>query len=111
MSFFPLSQDVKMQSIARQYAKKFNSIEPPQKIKFVKAWVIELVDRNNKPKYGMEKWLKGDYVKHNNNVGYVNQILHNTPQAYSHFTYQESGCKLLVCPIPTPFYNYIYFNV
>ncbi len=37
---------------------------------------------------GVEKFIDGPYRKHNNNYGYVSEEERNTPQAFSHFTYE-----------------------
>jgi hypothetical protein len=42
-------QDVEIQEYAKVYAKKFNSYEPPKNVDFVKAFILELVDRKGKP--------------------------------------------------------------
>lgn len=60
----------------------------------------------------MEKFITGEYRKHNNNckkiifsfsqpwtVGFVSDEERNTPQAFSHFTYESSAHKLLICDI------------
>jgi Alpha-kinase family len=45
-------QDVKVQKfIARLFARKYNKQNPPANIKFIKARIIELVDRPDKPMY------------------------------------------------------------
>jgi elongation factor 2 kinase len=41
----------------------------------------------------------GDYRKHNNNFGYVSDDERNTPQAFSHFTFEISKRNLLVVDI------------
>lgn len=48
---------------------------------------------------GVEKYIEGPYRKHNNNYGYVSQEERNTPQAFSHFTYEASQHTLLICDI------------
>ena len=47
----------------------------------------------------MEKYIGGEYKKHNNNYGYVAEDDRSTPQVFSHFTYEASGHTLLVCDI------------
>jgi hypothetical protein len=44
-------QDVMMQMLAKEYARKYNSYNPPKKVHFIKAWLIELIDRPVKPLY------------------------------------------------------------
>eukprot|EP00126_Sphaerothecum_destruens_P008526 Sdes_comp20251_c0_seq2m13690 len=47
----------------------------------------------------VEQFIEGPYRKHNNNYGYVNEDERNTPQAFSHFTYEASNHGSLVCDI------------
>ncbi|KAG2833477.1 hypothetical protein PC116_g9128 [Phytophthora cactorum] len=48
---------------------------------------------------GVEPFIAGEYHKHNNNFGYVSELERNTPQAFSHFTYEASGQHILVVDI------------
>eukprot|EP00475_Leptophrys_vorax_P003212 TRINITY_DN11872_c0_g1_i5.p1 TRINITY_DN11872_c0_g1~~TRINITY_DN11872_c0_g1_i5.p1 ORF type:complete len:354 (+),score=62.36 TRINITY_DN11872_c0_g1_i5:221-1282(+) len=91
--------DVEIQGYAKHYAKLFNHYNPPKEVDFVSAFIIQLCDRDDKPIYGVEKYIAGDYRKHNNNFGYVSQEERNTPQAFSHFSYESSKHKLLICDI------------
>ncbi len=98
------------QQTARYYAEKYNARNPLIPIKFVKASIIELDGTkngqqngntsnitNNKIMYGMEEYLEGTFIKHNSNTGFVNaEETNSAPQAFSHFSFQESDCKLLV---------------
>jgi len=92
-------QDVEMQMYAREWAEKFNSHQPPKRIEFIQAWLIELIDRPGKPICGVERFIDGPYRKHNNNFGFVSDDERNTPQAFSHFTYEASRKMLLICDI------------
>ena len=47
----------------------------------------------------MENYISGDYRKHNNNRGYVSDDERNTPQAFSHFTYEASNHRIIICDI------------
>ena len=48
----------------------------------------------------VEEFMEGEYVKHNNNAGWVNDVnARNTPNAFSHFTFEVSNRQLLVCDI------------
>jgi len=91
--------DVKMQLYAKEWANKFNKFKPPKNVDFVKAGVLELISREGKPLCGVERFIDGPYHKHNNNYGFVSDIDRNTPQAFSHFTYEASGHRLLICDI------------
>jgi hypothetical protein len=90
--------DVQMQMEARMWAQKFNERGPPKSVDFIAAYVLELVDRPGKPLCGVEKFIPGTYVKWNNNWDWSDEV-RNTPQAFSHFTWQASGHKLLVCDL------------
>jgi elongation factor 2 kinase len=42
-------QDVFMQTFAKEYAMKFNTYNPPKKVDFVNAFLLELIDRPGSP--------------------------------------------------------------
>lgn len=56
--------DVEMQMFAREWAKKYNAHKPPKQIEFIKAVVLELVERESKPLCGVEKFIDGPYVRY-----------------------------------------------
>eukprot|EP01094_Clydonella_sp_ATCC50884_P011984 TRINITY_DN2183_c0_g1_i1.p1 TRINITY_DN2183_c0_g1~~TRINITY_DN2183_c0_g1_i1.p1 ORF type:complete len:628 (-),score=126.14 TRINITY_DN2183_c0_g1_i1:97-1980(-) len=91
--------DVEIQMYAKEWADKFNLYNPPKKVTFIKAWVLELYDRSHRPICGVERYISGSYRKHNNNYGFVNEDERNTPQAFSHFTYHISDGTMLMCDI------------
>eukprot|EP01112_Ceratiomyxa_fruticulosa_P020423 TRINITY_DN6947_c0_g1_i1.p1 TRINITY_DN6947_c0_g1~~TRINITY_DN6947_c0_g1_i1.p1 ORF type:complete len:435 (+),score=68.14 TRINITY_DN6947_c0_g1_i1:559-1863(+) len=91
--------DVEMQMHSKIFANKFNLYTPPKRVDFVKAWLLELIDREDRPLCGVERYIDGPYRKHNNNFGYVSEDERNTPQAFSHFTYEASKHKILICDI------------
>ena len=92
-------RDVEMQAHCAYYAKLFNSYKPPRAVEFCKAWILELVERKDRPLCGVERFIAGPYRKHNNNFGYVGEDERNTPQAFSHFTYEASCHSMLVVDI------------
>ncbi|KJE89314.1 eukaryotic elongation factor-2 kinase [Capsaspora owczarzaki ATCC 30864] len=93
-------QDAEMQMFCRLWADRYNAYNPPKKIEFIEAWLISLTDRPNHPLCAVEHFIDGPYRKHNNNYGYVNDDdERNTPQAFSHFTYEASKHQLLVCDV------------
>lgn len=47
----------------------------------------------------LEPKLEGAYKKYSNNFGYVDKEDRNTPQAFSHFTYQYTNGKMIVVDI------------
>lgn len=61
---------------------------------FLRSYICPLSSR-----CAVELYIAGVYRKHNNNYGFVNEDERNTPQAFSHFTYEASGRRVLVCDI------------
>jgi len=64
--------------------------------------VVELVDKPGCPLYHIEHYIDGDYVKYNSNSGFVKERYghsRQTPQAFSHFTFERSGHELMVVDI------------
>jgi len=96
LSYF---EDVRMQAVAAYFAKKYNSFKPPKLVQFISAYVLELKQREGVPVCGVEKFIKGDYRKYNNNTGWVSDDQRNTPAAFCHFSYIASEKKLLICDI------------
>jgi len=92
-------KDVEMQMQAKEIADRYNRRNPPKPIDFVPAFVYELVDRPNKQICCAEYYIEGKFVKHNNNCGYINEEERNTPQAFSHFSYEDSNGQLIVVDI------------
>lgn len=92
-------EDVKMQTLCKQYADEYNNYKPPKTVDFIKAWLLELPSRTDSPLAGVERFIHGPYRKHNNNFGFVSDEERNTPQAFSHFTYEASKHELLICDI------------
>eukprot|EP00292_Cryptomonas_paramecium_P000506 CAMPEP_0113698706 /NCGR_PEP_ID=MMETSP0038_2-20120614/22866_1 /TAXON_ID=2898 /ORGANISM="Cryptomonas paramecium" /LENGTH=378 /DNA_ID=CAMNT_0000621913 /DNA_START=168 /DNA_END=1300 /DNA_ORIENTATION=+ /assembly_acc=CAM_ASM_000170 len=91
-------EDVKMQTEAGRFAEEFNRRGVPKPVEFLAAYVLELVDRPDRPMCGVERFVPGEYVKYNNNWDW-SDARRNTPQAFSHFTWEASGHTLLVCDI------------
>ena len=69
-------------------------------------------DRPGRPMYAIEHLIEGDYVKHNNNSGFVSaggaggahhaesaEALRHTPHAFSHFSYEFSAGRALCVDI------------
>ena len=63
--------------------------------------VMELCDRPGKPVYHVEHFMEGEYIKYNGNSGYVEgmNFCRQTPQAFSHFTFERSGHEIIVVDI------------
>jgi hypothetical protein len=100
-------QNVEQQMIARHYAAQYNKLGPPKRVDFLEASAIELVDRARARMplalriAGLEPYLAGDYVKWNSNFGWVAGAdnARNTPQAFSHFTYEKSKRQIIIVDI------------
>lgn len=91
--------DVYTQTYSQKFSKAYNNCNPPKKVEIIPSWVLQLVDRPGAPILGVEPFIPGTYRKHNNNRGFVSEDERNTPQAFSHFTYEISGHDILVCDI------------
>lgn len=91
-------EDVKMQMVCRDWGNKFNQKKPPKRIEFLMAWVLELVDRSPPVLCNMEPLLVGEFKKNNSNFGAVLNT-RSTPQAFSHFTYEQSNKGLIIVDI------------
>lgn len=61
--------------------------------------VCLLVGHRNGALCAVEPYIPGEYRKHNNNFGSVSDDERNTPQAFSHFTYEASNHRLLAVDI------------
>jgi len=94
-------RDVEMQAHCQHYAEKFNMYNPSKNVGFVKAWVMELIERDGTPLCGVERFIEGEYHKHSNNFGWCDEEVkdRNTPQAFSHFTYEASQHEMVVVDI------------
>lgn len=103
-------RDVEMQAVASKFAKLYNSYNPPRRVEFLEAWILQLMppsgDQEDPSEMtlsgticGVEPFIAGEYHKHNNNFGFVSDFERNTPQAFSHFTYEASGHQILVVDI------------
>jgi len=103
--------DIVLQMECSEWADRFNDRSPPKRIEFVHVWLIQMIDRPGAPYYAVERFIDGKYVKYNSNAEFVNDginedgtalsddgagYLRSTPQAFSHFTYQESGKRSMV---------------
>lgn len=92
-------EDVRMQAVAAHFANKFNSYNPPKRIEFLTAFILELVQREGSPLCGVERFITGHYQKYNNNRGWISEDQRNTPLAFCHFTWEVSNRGLLICDI------------
>eukprot|EP01116_Phalansterium_solitarium_P025704 TRINITY_DN9962_c0_g1_i1.p1 TRINITY_DN9962_c0_g1~~TRINITY_DN9962_c0_g1_i1.p1 ORF type:complete len:520 (+),score=178.60 TRINITY_DN9962_c0_g1_i1:133-1692(+) len=91
--------DVEMQYHCQTWADRFNGESPPKKVTYVKAFFIEFLERPKSNLAMLEVYIPGKYKKYNNNQGVVGHDGRNTPQAFSHFTYERSNHELLIVDV------------
>ncbi len=92
--------DVQVQMDAKLWATIYNRFNPPKKIDMVQMCILEFKDRPNSPLYHLEHYIEGKYIKYNSNAGFVeDHNLRNTPQAFSHFTFECSNHEAIVVDI------------
>lgn len=84
---------VLMQAACQALAQAFNTRNPPKRVNFVDSYVIQ---RHDGSWWAVETFLPGKYVKHNNNYGFVRKGARNTPQAFSHFSYEFTSHKMMI---------------
>jgi len=95
-------EDVKLQMDAKLWGEEYNRHNPPKKVDIFAMGVVELVERPGAPLYHIEHYIEGDYVKYNSNSGFVEEKsghCRQTPQAFSHFTFERSGHEVMVVDI------------
>eukprot|EP00026_Physarum_polycephalum_P001557 Phypoly_transcript_01559.p1 GENE.Phypoly_transcript_01559~~Phypoly_transcript_01559.p1 ORF type:complete len:683 (+),score=110.62 Phypoly_transcript_01559:158-2206(+) len=88
-------EDVKMQQVCVELAKKFNQQGTPKKVEFLTAWVLEIVKEKGIMWCGLEHYIGGEFKKQSNNHGGVLEP-RNTPQAFSHFTWEHTKHNMIV---------------
>eukprot|EP00475_Leptophrys_vorax_P019959 TRINITY_DN2732_c0_g1_i1.p1 TRINITY_DN2732_c0_g1~~TRINITY_DN2732_c0_g1_i1.p1 ORF type:complete len:619 (-),score=152.24 TRINITY_DN2732_c0_g1_i1:224-2080(-) len=92
--------DVRVQAEAAYWAKRYNMRNPPKKVDMIYVFVIEMIDRPDCPLFCVERFIEGDYIKHNSNSGFLEDKFRRlTPQCFSHFTYHESDGELIVVDV------------
>jgi len=65
--------------------------------------LLHVPEHPGSPTYCLEHLIEGDYIKYNNNCGFVegadaeDERVRDTPQAFSHFTFEHTqGQKIVV---------------
>mmetsp|Transcript_1451 Transcript_1451/g.1917 ORF Transcript_1451/g.1917 Transcript_1451/m.1917 type:complete len:248 (+) Transcript_1451:60-803(+) len=89
-----VKQDASMQLTCRIFAEEWNDLGMPKPVNMLHCRVGRL---SNGTLMSIEPYLEGEYQKHNNNAGYVGQ--RNTPQTFSHYTFERTNGELLVCDL------------
>ncbi|PVD37875.1 hypothetical protein C0Q70_00477 [Pomacea canaliculata] len=92
-------EDVKLQMEAKLWGEEYNRHNPPKKVDIFQMYVLEFKNRPGSPLFHLEHFIEGEYIKYNSNSGFVEDKLRLTPQAFSHFTFERSGHKLIVVDV------------
>lgn len=87
--------DIRTQVIAQHLAQEFNKRTKKSPLKFVEVQLMSMPDGTL---LCVEPFMQGEYRKSNNNAGYVSKGS-DFAQAFSHFTHDFSGGKILVVDI------------
>jgi len=93
--------DVEMQGFCQTFARAYNAQRPPKPVNFLDAFLIVCHRRLRPSIYACEPLIQGEYIKHNNNMGGLQDRdkERNTPQAFSHFTYVHSQHQHIIVDI------------
>ncbi|CAH1796293.1 unnamed protein product [Owenia fusiformis] len=96
--------DVLTQSKCINYAIKYNNNNAvPKQVTYVESQMVEFLYGDFEGQFGtLERFLEGNYFKHNNADPLRNGYAitpRNTPQAFTHFTFEDSGRREMVVDI------------
>ena len=98
-------RDVHMQFVANAWAGEFNARGPPKPVEMIPAVVIEIEHPGTfaKTYFGVERYIGEEFEKYNSNH-FTPQLLlstrtRETPDAFSHFTFEASGRQVMVADI------------
>ena len=70
----------------------------PKKVEFLEAYLAVLPDRGGSPTCLIERFVEGQYQKYNDNWDWSDDR-RNTPQAFSHWSWEASGHRQLICDL------------
>jgi Alpha-kinase family/von Willebrand factor type A domain len=97
-----LAEDMRCQAMCKAFALEFNALSG-EEIDFIVTTCLRSKSgmTSNDEYMSLEPFIEGDYVKYNNNSGYVNEDKPDDPfsqaaQAFSHFTFERSRGRFLV---------------
>ncbi|XP_075245714.1 eukaryotic elongation factor 2 kinase-like isoform X2 [Convolutriloba macropyga] len=79
------------------WSEVYNRMSPPKQIDIFQMCVIRMQEGGQL--YHVEHFIEGEYIKYNSNSGFVDEHMRHTPHAFSHFTFEHSGHKLIVVDI------------
>ena len=97
--------DVSVQAYTRTWAERFNK-KSAKHISVLEAWMVELNERaadGSAVWCALEPYKEGDYIKFNNNDGYVlwDETIrgNHRAQAFSHWSWEASKGTVLFCDL------------
>mmetsp|Transcript_2286 Transcript_2286/g.4601 ORF Transcript_2286/g.4601 Transcript_2286/m.4601 type:complete len:786 (-) Transcript_2286:414-2771(-) len=94
--------DMLLQMDSKRLGLEYNKTHPPKQVDFMQVCLVDLHDvPEDQSRYSLEHLLDGEYIKYNSNQGFVEGqedcVIRNTPQAFSHFTFEYTkGASLVV---------------
>jgi hypothetical protein len=102
-----LATDMRCQALCKSFALEFNALlGGKHSIDFIVTACFKGKEgRTSRDAcISLEPFLEGTFVKYNNNAGYVNENIPDDPsnqaaQAFSHFTFERSRGRFLVCDL------------
>jgi hypothetical protein len=91
------------QFLAREFTSKLSKLRIRSRVEYVSVELLQVPGRpHDKQYFSLEPFIKGTYLKFNNNNGYVNKIheaAHAILQTFSHFTYCYSRGLVMVTDV------------
>jgi hypothetical protein len=103
-----LVEDMRSQALCKAFALEFNALsEEEQSIDFITTSCFKgqsRADCLDDDCLSLEPFIQGTYVKYNSNSGWVNKVVSRDrfsqiAQAFSHFTFERSQGRFLVCDL------------
>ncbi|KAH7091525.1 hypothetical protein FB567DRAFT_436409 [Paraphoma chrysanthemicola] len=104
-----LVEDMRCQALCKAFALEFNALSNEEKsIDFIATTCFkgksDLDTDAADNCLSLEPYIQGTYVKYNNNCGWVNEAksadrFNQVAQAFSHFTFERSQGRFLVCDL------------
>ncbi|KAL8243958.1 hypothetical protein R6Q59_010216 [Mikania micrantha] len=108
--FTHFAKDMQCQALCKAFALEFNSLLGQETIfDFIVTTCLKgkkktATDSDEQDFLSLEPFIEGTYIKYNSNCGYVNNdlpddSLNQAAQAFSHFTFERSRGRFLVCDL------------
>ena len=91
---------------AKLYLELYNKHDSPKPIDIMQICIIRIQnfqEKGNEEYLQMEHFIEGEYKKFNSNSGYVSEDCRRTPQAFSHFSFEQSGREKMIIDIQGEF--------